>query len=383
MAAVMLAVFFLSSGVILYVYAGYPLMIFLLARLRPNRVQRGTNTPPVSVIIAAYNEERVIERKIRNTLALDYPAGRLEVLIASDGSDDNTNAIVEEFRDTRVRLIALPRGGKASALNHGAAEASGEILLFTDANVDLEPGSLKLLVALFSEPSIGGVSGRKKYFIRSGTDSTEKGENLYWRWDQWQKHQESLYGNLFAADGAVYAIRRELYVPIEDAAQADDIAISTRVVLQGRRLLFEPAAIAWEEAPVEGRDEFRRKVRVTNHSVRALLNLGSALFTSGFYSVELLSHKLVRHLIPLFLILLVVSNAFLARERGVFFVMFCVQMLFYFVALAGFATRRTALGRSKWLSVPYYFCLVNAAAFVGILSIARGRRVRAWAPRGV
>lgn len=379
----MLVTFFLSSAVVLYIYAGYPLMIFLLARLWPKLVTRGTATPAVSVIVAAYNEEKLIEGKIRNTLALDYPIDRLEVLIMSDGSDDGTDTIVEQFSDARVRLIALPRSGKANALNDGAREATGDILLFTDANVELESNALRLLVSLFDDPSVGGVSGRKKYFVRNGADSTEKGENLYWRWDQWQKHLESLFGNLFAADGAIYAIRRELYTPIEDAAQADDIAISTRVVLQGRRLLFEPAAVAWEEAPVEGREEFRRKVRVTNHSVRALLNLGPALFTSGFYSVELLSHKLVRHLIPLFLILLLVSTAFLSRGRDLFLIMLLVQVLFYLLAFTGFAARRSALGRSRIFSVPYYFCLVNVAALVGILSIARGRRVRVWSPRGV
>lgn len=377
-----LALFITSTVVIIYVYFGYPLLILVLARVRPRAVERGELTPSTTVLIAAYNEEMVIERKVRNTLALDYPADRLEILVVSDGSDDRTEAIVQQFRESNVRLLALPRSGKALALNEGVRASSGEIILFTDANVELEPESLRRLVAPFADASTGGVSGRKKYFVRHGADSTEKGENLYWRWDQWQKRLESTFGSMFAADGAIYAIRRELFVPIEDAAQADDIAISTRVVLQGRRLLFEPSAIAWEEAPAEGAEEFRRKVRVTNHSVRALLNLGSALWTSGFYSVELLSHKLVRHLIPIFLVLLLLSTAYLAGESPPFRVILGLQLLFYLLALAGMVARRSSAGQWKIFAVPYYFCLVNAAALLGVASIARGRRVKTWSPRG-
>ena len=281
-----------------------------------------------------------------------------------------------------MRVIELPRGGKAAALNRGASEARGEILVFTDGNVELAPGALRVLARSFADAEVGGVSGKKKDVVRRGADTTEQGENLYWRWDQWQKTLESAIGSIFAADGTLYAIRRALYVPIDDPAQADDIAISARVVLQGRRLLFDPEAVAFEEAPVEGADEFRRKVRVTNHSVRALLNLGSALWTSGFYSVELLSHKLIRHLIPFCLIPLLLSSAWLARDSHGFAAALGLQCLFYLLAIAGALLRHRRGGTLKMFAVPYYFCLVNAAAFFGVLSIARGTRVRAWSPRG-
>jgi cellulose synthase/poly-beta-1,6-N-acetylglucosamine synthase-like glycosyltransferase len=383
MHAFALAVFVLCAAVTAYIYFGYPALLLLMAKLRPRPIRRGGDLPPVSLIVPLYNEERFVEQKIRNSLAVDYPADRLEVVFISDGSTDGTNAIVRQHQSEQVRLIELPRGGKAAALNAGVRAARGEILVLTDANVDLAADAVRKIAACFADPEVGGVSGRKKYVVRRGADTTEKGENLYWRWDQWQKELESRIGSIFAADGTLYAVRRELYVPIEDPAQADDIAISTRIVLQGHRLVFEREAIAYEEAPVEGRDEFRRKIRVTNHSVRALLNLGSALFTSGFYSVELLSHKLVRHLIPFFLIPLLLANVVLAVQSPLFRLVLALQLTFYALAAAGAALRHRPGGAMKLFSVPYYFCLVNAAAFFGVVAMLRGERVRAWSPRGV
>jgi cellulose synthase/poly-beta-1,6-N-acetylglucosamine synthase-like glycosyltransferase len=379
-----LAVFWVSLAATAYIYFGYPLLIFLVSRLRPRPFRQG-GEPSVTVLIPVYNEEGTIAEKVANTLALDYPPERLEVLVASDGSTDGTEAAVRHFEAEtagRVRLLALPRRGKAFALNDGARAARGEILVLTDANTLLESESLRHLVAPFADPQVGGVCGNKKQRPAAGGDATGEGENLYWRWDKWQKALESRAGSIFAADGTLYAVRRDLYVPIADPAQADDIAVSARVVLQGYRLLYEPRAVAWEEAPAEGREEFRRKVRVTNHSVRALWNLGRGLWTSGFYSVELLSHKFFRHLVPFFLIPLFLANAVLAVTGPLFYaVLFAGQVLFYALALAGFALRGSRAGRAKPFTVPYYFCLVNAAAFLGVLSILRGRRLQAWTPR--
>ena len=224
--------------------------------------------------------------------------------------------------------------------------------------------------------------GNKRLRAKAG-DTTGEGENLYWRYDKWQKKLESRIGSIFAADGTLYAVRKSLYVPIADPVQADDIAISTRIVLQGSRLVWEDDAVAWEDAPARGSAEFRRKVRITNHSVRALLNLGSALYTSGFYSVELLSHKLVRHLVPFFLIPLLLSNGVLAATKGgMYSLLLAGQVAFYLAALGGFALRDSPAGKAKLFYVPYYFSLVNAAAFLGVVSIFAGKRHTVWSPRG-
>ncbi|MFQ5789066.1 MAG: glycosyltransferase family 2 protein [Acidobacteriota bacterium] len=371
----------LALAICFYIYAGYPLLIWIMSRLRHHPVLRQAYRPGVSFIVPVYNEAAVVAQKIRNCLALEYPREKLEILVVSDGSTDSTGSIVQSFDRQDVRLLALERQGKARALNEAVRRARHEILVFSDANSILEPRSLIQLVESFADPRVGGVCGNQRYRPRPGTDTTAKGENLYWSFDKWLKSLESRFGSIFAADGSLYGIRRELYVPIEDPAQADDIAISTRVVLQGYRLLYEPEAVTFEDPPVEARAEFWRKVRVTNHSVRALLNLKGALWSSGFYSIELLSHKLFRHLMPFALIPLFILNVPVAPSHVFFQALLYLQALFYALALAGYGLRHSGVGRGKVLSVPYYFCLANAAALLGVLDILRGKRVRAWSPR--
>lgn len=402
------AVLILCSAGTLYIYFGYPALLWLVSRLRPRPVRREPQTRPprVSVIVAVFNEEDVLATKLDNTVGQAFPADRLEVLVVSDGSTDRSEEIVRDYAErgasaapgVPVRLLRLPRGGKARALNAGAEAATGEVLVLTDANALLGSGALAALVEPFADPEVGGVCGRKGFrrgLFTAGLsgdatgngaappaeDATAEGEGLYWRWDQWQKSLESRVGSVFAADGALYAVRRALYTPIADPAQADDIAVSTRVVLQGYRLVEAPEARVFEEPPEEGRKELLRKVRVTNHSVRALLLLGSALWTRGFYSLELLSHKLLRHLVPFLLLPLLVANAVLAVGSPVFAGLLGLQVLFYGAAVIGFALRHSLVGRLPVLSIPYYFSMVNLAAFLGVLSLLRGERRARWTPR--
>jgi cellulose synthase/poly-beta-1,6-N-acetylglucosamine synthase-like glycosyltransferase len=379
---VILVLFAVSLGVSVYVYAGYPALLFLLSRLRPRPHRGAPCEPAVSILLPIYNEERILAEKLRNTLALDYPAERLEILVLSDGSTDRSEAVVRGVAGERVRLESLPRVGKLRALSHGASIASGEVLVFTDATAMLQPDALRLLLEAFADPEVGGVCGNKVQVGPDQADSTGRGEGIYWRYDKWQKSLESRLGSIFAADGTFYAIRRHLYPRIDDPAQADDIAISARVVLQGYRLVYEPRAVALEEAPAEGREELSRKIRVTNHSVRALLKLGRGLWGSGFYSFELISHKLLRHLAPFFLILLLVTSLLLARQGPLYLLVAGGQVGFYLLAVCGWWLRHRAIGRLRPFAIPYYFCLVNAAAFLGVLSIAGGLRLRAWNPRG-
>lgn len=373
-----LVVFWLCFAVCTWIYFGYPAFLFLLSRVRPHPAREHDITPFVSFIIAAHDEEEVIGEKLENTLSLDYPEERMEILVVSNGSSDATETIVASYGDPRVELISLERPGKMEALNHGARRARGEILVLTDADFFLDRRALRSLVRKFADPEVGGVCGEKRNAPEAGGDTTGEGENLYWRYDSWQKRLEGEIGSVFAADGRLYAVRRELYVPISDPAQADDIAISTRVVLQGYRLQYEPGAFGYETGAIEGHEEFRRKIRVTNHSVRALLNLGSRLWSSGFYSVELLSHKLIRHLIPFFLIPLFASNVLLAFRSPFYRLVLVLHVAFYLLALLGAALRSHPIGRLRLLYIPYFFALVNTSAFLGISSILEGKRVVAW-----
>src|SRR5215204_1972081 len=378
-------IFWVSVALCVYVYAGYPALLWALARVAGRPPRKGEATPSVSVVIAAHNEERQIAAKLENTLALDYPGERLEVVVASDGSTDATEEIVARYGARGVRLLPLARCGKMHALNQAVAASTGEVVVFTDANAELEPRALRELLAPFADPSVGGVGGNQKYGRPSDAgDSAGAGENLYWTYDKYLKHLETQVGSIIAADGSIYALRRELYVTIEDGAQADDFAVSARVVTEGRRrLVYEPAAVSYEPPPAKSDMEFRRKVRVANHCMRAILNLEGGLnpFRTGLYAFELWSHKVLRYAVPLLCLVALGASAALARLSPFYLALFAGQVLCYALALAGYALRRTRPGRSKLLNVPFYICLANAAALVAEFSLLRGERITVWQPQ--
>lgn len=370
-----------------YAYVGYPLLL-LLARLFVHRpVKRDESyTPAVTVIVPAYNEERVIAAKLDNLLEQNYPATRLEVLVASDGSTDGTNAIVEEYarRDPRVQLLKLPRGGKAAALNAAAARSSGEVLVFTDANAMLAPGALRRLIASMADPLVGGAGGNQRYKGSSG-GGAGRGEKLYWQYDKWLKKLETDVGNTISADGSLYAVRRSLYVPIADPSATDDFAVSTKVITQGYRLVYVHDALVFEGLTGSPAREFRRKVRIINRGMRSLLGLGSFLlpWKGGFYSLQVLSHKLMRRLVPFLLPVLLILNAMLWSAGSIYRIALVAQVLFYTIAAVGFVLRNTRLGSYKIFFVPYYFCQANLAAALGVLNLLRHRRVSLWEPHRV
>lgn len=383
MSATWTGIFWVSLAGLAWTYLGYPLLLLARRAAAGEPSERAPIRPFVSVIVPAHDEAATIEAKLRETFGSEWPADRIEVVVVSDGSTDATGAIVRGFGDPRVRLMDLDRAGKAAALNAGAAAARGEVLVFTDANAALSGDAIARLVEWMADPDVGAVAGRKR--VRRGGPAggaTAEGEGLYWRIEDRLKRLESETGSVVAADGGLYAVRRELYEPIEDPAQADDMAISMRVVLRGARLVYAPRAVAVEDAPAGAGAELRRKVRVTNHSLRALLLLGPALWTSGFYTVQLVSHKLLRHLGPFFLIPLAVASVALAGSAPVYLAAAIGQGAFYGLALAGLALRRARAGRSPILAAPYWFCLVQIAALAGVLSVLAGRRIQAWTPRG-
>ena len=377
-------IFGVSLGVCVYVYAGYPALLALLARLRPRPVRRAPVLPTITVVIPAFNEEAVIERKIRHTLANGYPEALLEIVVASDGSTDRTNEIVRRWEGDSLRLLPLPRSGKVVALNAAVAVARGDIVVFTDADVSLDAGALAHLVSNFADPAVGGVTGRKAPLAGPGAAAIGRGEGLYTRFDEWQKFLESRIGSTVAAHGALHAVRRELYVPVSDPSGADDMAISMRIVLQGRRLVYEPAAMARVDLPHDARVEFARKVRIANQVMRALWHLGPALWSSGFYSVQLISHKLLRYCIPVFLVLMLAANtALVPPGNSGWLLLWILQLAFYGAAVTALLLGGRPRGMlHRVLAVPYYFCVVNAAAMGAWLSLLRGRGSGTWTPGG-
>ena len=375
-------VFWSAVAMLCYVYGGFTLLVAVYGRLRNRPVHKRAITPHLSLIVAAHNEERCIRQKIDNCLTLDYPPEALEVIIASDGSEDATEAIVSAHDDPRVFLLAYPRRGKIHALNDSVPRAAGEILVFSDANTLLDTQALKKLAANFADPEVGGVCGNQGYRARAGSDSSGAGERLYWSFDKWLKKQQTRCGSIVAADGALYAVRRELYQPPTTASVTDDFAISTGVVARRKRLVFEDEALAWEPETASATLEFRRKVRIVVRGLRGVLMRRALLnpFRYGFYSVVLFSHKVLRRVAPLFLIAALISSAVLAHDSTWFRLACGVQLGFYVLAGLGYLTRAHRAGRSKLLYAPFHYCLLNAAALVALAKVARGVRIERWEP---
>jgi cellulose synthase/poly-beta-1,6-N-acetylglucosamine synthase-like glycosyltransferase len=369
-------------GLILYGYFGYPATVALAGYLLDRRVDRRPIHPRVSVVVAAYNEAPSIRSRIHNILASEYPAERLELVIASDGSDDDTVVRARAVGSPRVRILDLPRRGKAAALAEGARRATGDILVFSDANTEFRADAVAMLVRNFADETVGGVVGHTGYVVAADAESTGRGENLYWRYDTWLKTLESRTGSVVSAHGGMYAIRRELFRPVEDPAVTDDFAISTAVVAQGKRLVFEPDAIGHESTMPKSGSEFRRRVRLMTRGLRGVLLRRELLnpFRHGFYAVALASRKVLRRLLPLTFPPLFAVSVALAPRAPFFAAVADAQMALLTLAVAGWALRRTGVGRFPLLYAPFFFCLANLASVVAVWNTLRGSSIERWTP---
>lgn len=378
-----LILFWTSVALIIYAYFIFPVLIILRGLLWPQPFKSDEITPSVSIIIAAFNESKNISNKIDNILTLDYPRDRLEIVIASDGSNDGTNEIVRAYEEKGVRLLPLPRQGKAGALNAAVAASKGEILVFSDANSMYRSDAIRALVRPFADPTIGGVAGNQTYLKKNKTNIDNVGERSYWNFDRIMKKFQSRAGNTISATGAIYAIRRSLFQTVPEGV-TDDFVTSTSVIVEGYRLIFAPDAVAYEPVAVTSNAEFGRKVRVTSRGLRAVFFIRSQLlnpFRYGFYAIQLLSHKVLRRLIVFPLLFLFFLNLFLWRTDVFYqFTMIC-QSLFYSFGLLGFLLDRTRFRRLKIFAIPFYFCMVNAATLVATINILRGQQIKKWEPQ--
>jgi cellulose synthase/poly-beta-1,6-N-acetylglucosamine synthase-like glycosyltransferase len=380
-----LILFWGAVGLIVYTYFLFPVLVVLRGILvkRPYKSEDLQPMPLVSVIIAAYNEEKEIGEKLDNILSLEYPKDCLEVIIASDGSTDRTNEIVQGYEGRGIRLLALPRLGKAGALNAAVSAAKGEILVFSDANSMFKSDALRALVRPFADAGIGGVAGNQVYLKKKGASSVGAGERSYWDFDRVLKEYESQAGNTISGTGAIYAIRRSLFQPVMEGV-TDDFYTSTSVIEQGARLVFAPDAVAYEAVAGTSGGEFGRKVRVITRGLRGVFIARRRLlnpFRYGFYAIQLFSHKALRRVIVFPLLLLFLVNPFLWNS-GLFYRLTMIgQLGFYGLGLLGWLLDRTRFKRTKILTLPYFFCLVNAAVVLATLNILRGRQIKRWEPQ--
>jgi cellulose synthase/poly-beta-1,6-N-acetylglucosamine synthase-like glycosyltransferase len=374
-----LGVFIVSAVTVAWVYAGYPLALAVLARLRPRPRRREAIELKVSVIVPAHEEAETIGVKLASVLNSDYPRRAIETIVVSDGSTDGTAALAD--RAGADRVLDLPRVGKSAALVAGAQAATGEVLAFTDADALFAPDTLRELVANFADPNVGGVAANQVFDVGSGRP-VEQGQGLYWRYDQWIKQLEDRVGNTVSAGGGLYAVRRKLFKapPLEDGT--DDFLISSHVVRAGFRLAYDEHARVLLRPEGEGRSELRRKIRVMNRGQRAAFSLGRLLipFAGGMYGFQLLSHQVLRRIVPFFLLGALASSALLAVREPWWWLVLAPQLLVYTLAAVAVACRRRRWGSIRVLAVPYFFCLGNLAAGLAMLSLASGRRYESWKP---
>jgi len=372
--------FWCSIAAIAFTYVGFPFLILARGKWCRRPWSTSDHTPTVSVVIIAYNEAEAIERKIESVLSSDYPAELREIVVASDGSNDGTDKIVARFADRGVHLMSLPRKGKASAMNAAVAQASNDILIFSDANSIFATDSIRELVLPFNDETIGGVAGDQRYSKTVGNEPVSgAGEKSYWAMDRMLKQAESLSGNVISATGALYAIRRSLFCTVPEGV-TDDFVTSTRVIEQGRRLVFAPDAVAFEPVASQGSLEYSRKVRVMTRGFRSVLTMRSLLnpFKHGFYSLQLFCHKVLRRLMFIPLALVLVSNLFLLQSSWIYQVALVAQLSVYLLALLGLLQSYLPFKGSKAFSIPFFFCMVNVAALVATYNLFFGRKIVVW-----
>ncbi|MGH7313270.1 MAG: glycosyltransferase family 2 protein, partial [Candidatus Rokuibacteriota bacterium] len=375
-------VFWLAAGAVAYTWVGYPLALAVVTVLAAPPRRRRNVQPHLSVIIAAYNEAKVIEAKIASVLDQRYPPESLEVIVVSDGSTDGTDARALGYGDPRVILIRQePRAGKAAALNRGVAVASGDVLVFTDANALFAPNALARLATLLGDPRVGLVSGQGLY-APAGTGDGRAVGNGYVRYEASLKRGESALGFLAGADGAIYALRRELYEPLR-AADVNDLLHPIQAALAGFMSRFDPDAYTVEPASAHAGQEFRRHVRIIAQNMELL-----AVWLPGLLAARrwravwaLASHRVLRWATAPLLAIALIANAALLGQSALYGATLAAQLGFYALALVGFLGERrgVALGR---LAIPYYFCVVTAAGLAALLRW-RGHGAQAvWAPQG-
>lgn len=372
------SLFWISAAAIIYTYIGYPMAIWLMARLGERDVLKAEITPRVSVVIACHNEERNIGPRITNLLGCDYPADKLEIIVVSDGSTDRTAGIAARCGSDRVRVKSYEyRKGKAAALNLGVRTAAGEIIVFADARQSFEPGAIKAMIANFGDPRIGGVSG--ELLLDGGVSAVGEGVGLYWKYEKWIRKSESRAGSTIGATGAIYAIRRELWQPLPDGTILDDVYTPMQIALAGRRVVFEEQARAHDLAAESASHEFARKVRTLAGNYQLCQLMPRLLIPSSALVLQFYSHKLMRLAAPIFFLVLLATNLVMAALPAGHATQFfyqatlVAQLSFYGGVLAGGCLLRRNR-RIRLLNFAYMFSLMNAAAFVGLVYFVFGRR---------
>jgi cellulose synthase/poly-beta-1,6-N-acetylglucosamine synthase-like glycosyltransferase len=368
--------FWLSVMVVLYVYAGYPVLLAAWAAAADRRPRAREfapgQWPSISIIVAARNEAHRLAARVANLLEQDYPGPR-QIIVVSDGSVDEPCTALAPFMD-RIQLIELPPGGKPVALNAGVLAARGDVLVFADARQCFAPGALRALVANFADPQVGGVTGELVLDCENAATDSSVGDGvgLYWKYEKWLRRNESRVWSTLGATGAIYALRRSVWQPLPAASLLDDVLAPMRAVLGGRRIVFEERAIAFDRAAADAAAESVRKTRtlagnyqILAHEPRLLVPIVNPVW------LQYASHKIGRLLVPWALVALLVSSALLAAAAWFYLLVLAVQLAFYALAAAGAWLNV----RERGSRVAFTFVMMNYSAIAGLAALRRGREV--------
>jgi len=359
---------------------GYVIVIVLISRIIRNPVKREDSYEPfITFLITAYNEEKDIGRKLENTLQLDYPKDKMEILVASDGSTDRTDQIVSKYSAMfpNVRLLRVEgRVGKTETQNKAVKAAKGEVIIFSDATTEYDRNALRKIVRNYADPNVGAVSGRYNYVNRKGSQ-VGIATVLFWKYENFIKSLQTQIKTITGCCGCIYSVRKSLYEPLRRDI-ISDLVEPLKILKKGYRIVFEPEAFAYETTTEKSSEEFRMRVRVITRGINGMLHM-KPLFNPIYYpfiSFQLISHKVLRWLIPAFVVILFFANIFLF-DQWFYKVTFVLQSLFFTLAFLGWIA--DLFGKKiKIFSIPLYFCLVNIASLVSIYNILRGEKKVVW-----
>jgi len=381
-------IFWISIFLLFYTYIGYPVLLYLLSLLRKSEIITDENYhPTVSLIIAAYNEEVVIESKIKNSLNLDYPKDKLEIIVFSDASTDKTDEIVKSYENQGIKLIRIEgRKGKTFCQNEATKIAKGEIVVYSDANSMYKQDAIKKIIRNFADNTVGCVIGELQYQISNNEENKSVvGEGIYWQYEQFIKRIESKISSPAGGNGAIYAIRKSLFESLPPEAQ-EDFVRPLRVVQKGYRVIYESEAVAWENTTTESAKEFHRRVRMVTQAVYSLFkdkNLLKLLnpLKYGFFTLQLFSHKILRWFSGVFIFLLLLSSLLLTGRGRIYDLALIIQVSFFLFALCG-AIYELRFNRHapKLFHIAFYFCLSCYAMLKGLLKGLKGQTLIAWEP---
>lgn len=379
--------FWLSLFVVFYTYVGYGIVLYALVRFRilikgkRKVLQPGEYMPTVTLIVAAYNEEGIMEEKIQNTLSLDYERDKLQLLFVTDGSTDASAEIVGRYKGTIDLMHSTERKGKIHAIHRAMDAVKSEIVIYTDANTFLNKEALKLIVRHYANPEVGAVSGEKRVMQDAVSDATA-GEGFYWKYESTLKKWDSELYSVVGAAGELFSVRRSLYRHVESDTILDDFMISMLIAKQGYRIIYEPEAYASEQSSDNIKEELKRKVRIAAGGIQSIMRLLPLLnpFAYPMLSFQYISHRVLRWTItPFLLFISFILNALICinEPEPLYVVILVLQILFYLMAWMGWLLEKRKI-KVKALFVPYYFCVMNYAVLAGINRYIAGSQSAVW-----